>query len=345
ALARGASVVAVDGVALATATSAQLATLNAGLFPATAGETHSLEVLDYGATQPRTVSITSATVSETPVKYAQVLSTASGPVGYVLFSDHIAPAESELVAAVNTFKTAGITDLILDLRYNGGGYLDIASELAFMIAGPAATSGKTFEQLTFNNQYPASVDPVTGGGNSPTPFWSQTPGITGGLAAGQALPALSLARVFVILGGDTCSASEAIINGLSGINVPVILVGGQSCGKPYGFYPQDNCGTTYFSIEFRGVNNQGFGDYPDGFAPVNDSFATGLPVSMPGCPVADDLGHALGDPAEARLAAALGYRATGTCPAASGLAAPPVLRASHVAKPRWLMNRILRRSR
>ena len=47
----------------------------------------------------------------------------------------------------------------------------------------------------------------------------------------------------------------------------VIEIGSTTCGKPYGFYPQDNCGTTYFSIEFRGVNDQGFGDYTDGFSP------------------------------------------------------------------------------
>ena len=56
----------------------------------------------------------------------------------------------------------------------------------------------------------------------------------------------------------TCSASEAIINGLRGVNVQVIQIGSITCGKPYGFYSQDNCGTTYFSIQFKGVNAAGF---------------------------------------------------------------------------------------
>jgi hypothetical protein len=58
------------------------------------------------------------------------------------------------VAAINTLKAAAVTDLVLDVRYNGGGYLDIAAELAYMIAGPANTSGKFFERLNYNNRDP-----------------------------------------------------------------------------------------------------------------------------------------------------------------------------------------------
>ena len=68
------------------------------------------------------------------------------------------------------------------------------------------------------------------------------------------MPTLNLTRVYVLTTADTCSASESIINGLKGAGVTVNQIGVTTCGKPYGFYPQDNCGTTYFSIEFRGVN-------------------------------------------------------------------------------------------
>jgi hypothetical protein len=93
-------------------------------------------------------------------------------------------------------------------------------------------------------------------------------------------------------------------------------IGTTTCGKPYGFYPQDNCGTTYFSIEFRGVNAQGFGDYPDGFTPSGSSANTSASASLPGCAVADDFTHALGDTSEARLAAALNFRLNQVCPPA-----------------------------
>jgi hypothetical protein len=102
------------------------------------------------------------------------------------------------------------------------------------------------------------------------------------------------------------------------VDVQVIQIGTTTCGKPYGFYPDDNCGTTYFSIQFQGVNAQGFGDYPDGFSPNNTRGRKG--VVLPGCSVSDDFGHALGSPAERRLAAALGYRLNGKCPAPSSAA-------------------------
>ena len=92
------------------------------------------------------------------------------------------------------------------------------------------------------------------------PFHSTTQGFSA--TPGQPLPTLNLPRVFVLTGPDTCSASESIINSLRGIGVEVVQIGSTTCGKPYGFYPQDNCGTTYFSIEFRGVNAMNFGDYP-----------------------------------------------------------------------------------
>ncbi len=119
-----------------------------------------------------------------------------------------------------------------------------------------------------------------------------------------------LPRVLVITGSDTCSASESIINGLRGVGVSVIQIGDRTCGKPYGFYARDNCGTTYFSIQFQGVNHAGFGDYADGFAPGNSSSGG---VLLPGCPVADDFSRPLGDPAENRLEAALFYRSNGYC--------------------------------
>ena len=83
----------------------------------------------------------------------------------------------------------------------------------------------------------------------------------------------------------------------------------------------DNCGMTYFTIQFQGLNNKNFGDYPDGFAAANSNQA--LPVKIPGCAVADDFSHELGDSTEAMLSAALGYRATGTCPPFSGTGLSP----------------------
>ena len=93
----------------------------------------------------------------------------------------------------------------------------------------------------------------------------------------------------------------------------MVQIGGTTCGKPYGFYGLDNCGTTYFTIQFKGVNAKGFGDYPDGFSPINLSGQGG--VSIPGCSVDDDFSSFLGDENESMLSAALNYRSgAGVCP-------------------------------
>jgi hypothetical protein len=341
AVARGAQVLQVDGVDLVNDdTVSGIDTLNAGLSPSAAGEPHTFLIQDVGSSTPRTVTLTSANIVSVPVQGVESLPTATGKVGYMLFNDHLGTAEVALVEAIEALRLEGVTDLVLDLRYNGGGYLAIASELAYMIAGPAATAGETFEKIVFNDKHP-TTDPVTGDTLAPMPFIDTALGYSA--QAGQALPHLDLARLLVITGSGTCSASESVINGLRGVDVEVIQIGAVTCGKPYGFYPQDNCGTTYFSIQFQGLNAKEFGDYPDGFAPGE----TG-PAGLAGCLVADDFAHALGDPAEARLDAALTYLSTGACTTAGAAARsdaaspiPPV--EGQLPRPPWRENRILGR--
>jgi carboxyl-terminal processing protease len=344
-LARGAKVLTVDGVDVVNASdSTSVNTLNEGLYPSAAGGSHSFSVLDLGSGTPRTVTMVAANVTSTPVQNVGTIRTRSGPVGYMLFNDHIATAEQLLIDGFTQLQGAGVSDLVLDIRYNGGGYLDIASEVAYMIAGPGPTAGKGFETTVFNDKYTTS-DPVTGQRITPVPFHSTALGFSA--TAGQALPALGLSRVFVLTSPNTCSASEAIVNGLRGVGVQVIQIGTTTCGKPYGFYPQDNCGTTYFSIEFQGQNAQGFADYPDGFSPANTASSPG--VLLPGCSVGDDFSRALGDSREARLSAALSYRDNASCPAAAASSSDPdlVRGASNTDglthKSPWRENRIYRR--
>jgi C-terminal processing protease CtpA/Prc len=348
-LARGAEVLVTDGVDVVNSNSqAEVDVINAAFFPAEVGETHMFTIRDLDGTT-RDIAMTSAKITSTPVQNVGTIA-AAPDVGYILFNSHIATAEAGLIDAVNQLAAAGITDLVVDLRYNGGGFLDIASEFAYMIAGAVPTAGRDFENLRFNDKHP-ETNPVTGQPLSPTPFHTTTQGFDPSVPVGQALPALNLSRVFVLTGPNTCSASESIVNSLRGVDVEIIQVGSTTCGKPYGFYATDNCGTTYFTIQFKGENDKGFGDYTDGFSPDNSTGIVGTVV--PGCSIADDFTHALGDPAEARLAAALSYRAGQTCPAPSGIAAPEALKTSagsdlsavdgYVPKPVWHQNRIVRR--
>lgn len=305
---RGAKLLKIDGVDLINGnTNSDIDKLNAGLSPSVIGQAHTFTIEESGVV--RDVVLQSASVTNVPVQNVKTIDTPTGKVGYLTFNDHIAPAEQGLIDAVNQLDAAGVTDLVLDLRYNGGGYLAIASQLAYMIAGYSPTVGKTFEELQFNDKHTVR-DPVTGETLAPEPFYSTSIGLS--VSQGQALPTLDLKRVYVLTSSDTCSASEALMNGLRGVGIQVIQIGRTTCGKPYGFYPQPNCGTTYFTVQFRGVNAKNFGDYSDGFSPasVDDGKARVL-----GCSVADDFSHQLGDPAETRLAAALYHRTNNRCPA------------------------------
>lgn len=307
-LSRGTRILSVDGEDLVNGTDVD--TLNNGLFPSQIGEQHSFLVQDRGAPDPRTVTMASAQISEDPVPITRVIDTDTGKVGYLLFNRHILTAEQRLVDAVRTLEDQNITDLVLDLRYNGGGYLYIANQLAYMIAG-SGVAGQTFRTLEFNGKNP-NTNPITGQALQPTAFRTTT---IEAQPTGTALPTLSLAqpRVFVLTTGATCSASEALINGLRGVGIEVIQIGDTTCGKPYGFYPQDNCGTTYFTTQFRTVNAVGFGDYPDGFSPANTTGAS-VGITLPGCQAAEDYSP-LGSEEDPLLSAALGYRDNpATCP-------------------------------
>ena len=334
-LKRGAEILAIDGVDVINTTNAEeVSILNSGLSPKILGESHEFLIKDLGALEPRKIVLQAIEVTSTPVQNVGVIETNSGSVGYMLFNDHISTSEQQLIEAINLFNQRQVSDLVLDLRYNGGGFLDIANELAYMIAGNY-TAGQIFDQLQFNEKQPV-FNPLTGDRLTPTTFRSTAKGFSA--TANSPLPSLNLSRLFVLTGTDTCSASEAIINGLRGIDFEVIQVGNNTCGKPYGFYPMDNCGTTYFTIQFRSANAKGFGDYSDGFSPRSDLLvATG--DILPGCRVGDDLTSPLGDLGEARLAAALRYREYGTCPDVSsdqGAIKMGSGNDGYVLKPQWL---------
>ncbi len=304
---RGDSIVSIDGALFQT--SNNLNAINGGLFPATIGEQHTFVLKPADGSAQKTVQLTSAAVAIRPVPVSGIINTASGKVGYIAFTTfNTFTAEKAIADAFAGLAAAGgITDLVLDLRYNGGGYLYISSQTAYMIAGAARTAGKIYETSKSNDKKPFGPDDSEA-------FYNVGSGFTGGVADGQPLPTLNLRRVFILTSRGSCSASEALINGLRGIDVETILIGGQTCGKPYGFFATGNCGTTNFSIQFTGVNNKGAGDYIDGFAPT--------------CAASDDLSKQLGDPVEKQLAAALSYRTSGVC--------APVATADNVAKNRAL---------
>jgi len=256
-----------------------------------------------GFTTPPSITVTAftlatATFGETPVLTAKVLdgTAAPGKVGYLAHTSFVTPiAETQLADAFKTFAAAGVTDLVVDLRYNGGGYIFIASQLAYMVAGSARSANKTFEAFVYNDKRSAE--------NQSEPFRTT---ITNFLDAanprqGEALSQLNLNRVFVLATGNTCSASEAFVSALRGVDVEVVMVGSTTCGKPYGFSQENNCTLSYFPLEFEGRNQKGQ------VVPV-----TGLTPTA-SCTTTDDLDHELGDTSERMLSSSLSYIVNGAC--------------------------------
>jgi C-terminal processing protease CtpA/Prc len=215
-------------------------------------------------------------------------------VGYLAYNQFVSYSSAGLQQAFGLFAADGISELVLDLRYNGGGSVGIARDLASMMGGPRAAD-QLFAYLRFNDKQAAKTLQVRFNGADP----ALTPG-----------PAVGLERVFVITSGATASASELVINGLRPF-VNVVLVGETTFGKPFGFVPRDYCGITYNAVQFEALNALGVGNYTTGFTPD--------------CVAPDDLDRQLGDPAERRLRTALDYIATGSCSAAAAAQrqAPP----------------------
>lgn len=292
---RGDTVISVDGVSIDAATNNETAILNAGINPTTAVKTTTFGLQAANASAPRDVTVTSsATVEVTPVAITKTIKDGTSTVGYLaLNSFSVVTAEKQLIAAVNNFKAAKVDELVLDLRYNGGGFLALSNQLSWMI-GDASLAGKTYEKNICNDKNPFNLC------NKNDPFKQKTVGFTPDVVVDNPLPQLGLKRVFVLTSASTCSASESLINGLSPF-LEVIRIGSTTCGKPYGFFIKDNCGTSYAAIQFRGINANGFGDFADGFKPT--------------CTVADDLSKQRGDKTESMLAGALAYMQTGSCPA------------------------------
>jgi len=317
---RGTKILEVDGADLVNGNDAD--TLNAGLFPALAGEEHTFTVEDVDGTV-RTFTITSEDLSQAPVNRTEILDTPTGKVGYVLFNT-FSPFESEasLNEAFTELENESIDDLVLDLRYNGGGLVVVAAQLGYMIAGGDRTEGKTASLLKYNDDA-GNTNPTTGNVVEPFPFIDKGVGFS--LSTSTNLATVDLPRVFILTTGGTCSASELVINSLLGIDYEVVLIGDTTCGKPYGFSPTDNCGETYYTIQFQSVNDKGFGDYSDGFSPADSTDA--FSEKSPGCTIGDDISKELGDPEEALLSAALYYRDNDSCPTTPSASAKSYVRA------------------
>lgn len=293
---RGTKIIAVDGQAVG---SLNRNLLFDALNPPRINAVHEFEIEEPGLVGTRKVVLESAALPTEAVSVAKPIAHNDSKVAYLQFNTFIPDAQDQWVTAINSLKSEGVSDLILDLRYNGGGYISVAAQVGYMIAG-MNTANKIFFQDVANSKTPKEQ-----------PWGFLDTGIYG-LNNSLRLPTFNLQRVYILTTGRTCSASELVINSLRGIGVSVYLIGDTTCGKPYGYLPTPNCGTTYYTIQFKAVNAKGFGEYSDGFIPTSTD--NGLDL-VKGCKAVDDLKHELGDPNESLLSTALYLRANGNCPA------------------------------
>ena len=218
------------------------------------------------------------------VSSRQVYSAEGRDVGYLFFRNFVTPSYEALDAAFNDFRARDVEELVLDLRYNGGGLVGVAQHLASLIGG-VRTDGQVFAEY-FHNDKNASRNRVT--------------------RFEPKLNALNLQRLVVITTGASASASELVINALRPF-IPVIVIGSRTYGKPVGQYAIDFCDKTLAPVSFSLRNANGEGDFFGGIQPT--------------CPAADDLDHQIGDPAESSLREALTLIASGRCSGAPAEAA------------------------
>jgi len=267
--------------------------------PGEAGVTNIFEFTKPDGTDT-TISATKSTFVIHTVILCDTLHLTSGITGHLVFDSFIKPSVQELNDAFSYLKNSGVTDLILDLRYNPGGYLEIAQGLASYIAG-SSHQGSVFAKLFYNEKHTDK--------NTSYPYFALTNG-------------LGLSRIVVITSRETASASEAVINGLKPF-VNVVTIGDTTQGKPTGMNGW-SVGDKYWMwpVTFKIVNSQNEGDYFAGFVPDKEEM--------------DDITHDFSDRHELCLQDAIYYLENGSVSAKSYRLFKRYPQFSE--KPKWMNN-------
>ncbi|WP_370031419.1 S41 family peptidase [Qipengyuania mesophila] len=286
---RGSEILAVNGQSVSglMASGGAQAVVNA-LGPSDPGVTRTLTIKQPDGSQSD-ISVTKADYALDPIsnRYgAKILDNGGTKVGYLnLRTFIIDSAKQQLRQAFSSFRAQGVTHVILDLRYNGGGLVSVAEVLGDLLA--ADKTGQVFSRTQFRDSQSAY--------NEVRNFTAET-------------QAIAATKIAVIGTEGTASASELVTNAfIPYLGANIALVGTDTYGKPVGQIARDRsaCDDRLRVVAFRTVNSDGGGDYYSGLAGV-------MPRT---CRSADDILKPLGDPQEASISTALDFLAGRSCTA------------------------------
>ncbi|MEE8345190.1 MAG: S41 family peptidase [Woeseiaceae bacterium] len=231
------------------------------------------------------VTVSHDIVTIDPLPQWRILDMGGTPVGYVEFASFISTADPVFSTIFADFNAAGVSDVIIDMRYNGGGLVSTAELLGDYFGGFIADN-LIFSKTLFNDKNT---------GSNRTEFFQRL------------VNSMNLSRLVVIATSGTASASEIVINSMEPY-AEVTIVGDTTFGKPVGQVGIQFCEKILRATAFETVNVLDQGDYFDG-----------LPVD---CPAVDDLTELVGADTDPNLVTALAFLANGACPAAAGILKP-----------------------
>lgn len=259
------------------------------LGPSDPGVSRVLDVNDASGVR-REVNLVKAEYDLDPVpRYgAQIINDGGKQVGYIRLTNFINPAIADLQAAFADFRAAGVTELVIDLRYNGGGGINVNEAFGDLLA--RNLSGQVFETIAFRDSKASN--------NETYRFQPSSASV-------------APTRVAFITTSGSASASEALINGMQPyLGDNLAIVGQNTFGKPVGQSAFDltACDDRLRVVTIKLENADGLGEYFNGLAAT-------VPNS---CRANDDIFRDFGDPDEAMLATALDFLAGRTCTPIAG---------------------------
>lgn len=235
----------------------------------------SFEFVDNSGTT-HTKTLSKETYFMNAVLYSNTYNVSNKTVGYIVLQSFLGYAKDEIQEAFSFFSATGIDELVVDLRYNGGGYINLAEGLAERIC-PSSAIGKINYTMQHNKERRREYDTIV--------YFKEH-------EQNQ-----DLERVFFLTNEYSASASELVINGLEP-HMDVEIVGDITYGKPvamYGFEFQD---WTIYPVTAKSINANGYGEYFDGLAPDNY--------------VSDQSQYDWGDENEPLLSSVFNYISTGS---------------------------------